>query len=186
MYFHNTNHFSKMEAKAGYWSMELEEESQILTTFRMPLGIFKSKRLLFGLSVSQDIFQEKIDQILEECPGTIGIADDISIFGKTEEEHDRNLITLMNEAKKNGLVFNSEKCMIKQTEIEYFGMVFSTNGMRPSEKKVVDLQAMPTPVTKTELQEFLGLVTYISPFINNLSAQAKPICSLLRKEVPFQ
>jgi len=107
-----------MDTKAGYWSVELEEESQILTTFRTPLGKYKFKRLPFGLSVGQDIFQEKIDQILEECPGTIGIADDIAIFGKTEEEHDRNLITLMNEAKKNGLVFNSEKCMIIQTEIE--------------------------------------------------------------------
>jgi len=65
-------------------------------------------------------------------------------------------------------------------------MVFSTNGMRPSEKKVVYLQAMPNLTTKTELQEFLGLVTYLSPFINNISAQAEPIRSLLKKEVPFQ
>ena len=39
--------------------------------FRTPLGRYKFKRLPFGLNVSQDIFQQKIDHILENCPGTM-------------------------------------------------------------------------------------------------------------------
>ena len=35
----------------------------------------------FGLVMSQDVFQQKMDQILEQCPGTIGIADDVAVFG---------------------------------------------------------------------------------------------------------
>jgi hypothetical protein len=184
--FNGAKLFSKLDAKAGYWSVELEDASQILTTFRTPFGKYKFKRLPFGLSVSQDLYQEKIDHILENCPGTIGMADDIAVFGKTEEEHDQNLITLLNEAKKNGLVFNSGKCTIKQSQIEYFGMIFSSAGMKPDHKKIADLKAIPPPTSKTELQEFLGLVTFLGPFIPNLSAQAEPIRALLKKDVPFQ
>ena len=184
--FHGAKFFSKLDAKAGYWSVELEEESQLLTTFRTPFGRYKFRRLPFGLCVSQDYFQQKIDQIIENCPGTVGIADDIACFAASEAEHDRNLLNLMEEAKKNGLVFNSDKCVIKQPQIEYFGMVFSANGMKPDQAKVVDLQAMPAPTSKTELQEFLGLITYLSPFIRNLSAQAEPIRKLLCKDTPFQ
>ena len=65
-------------------------------------------------------------------------------------------------------------------------MVFSANGMKPDEAKVADLQAMPAPTSKTELQEFLGLITYLGPFILNLSAQVEPIRKCLRKDTPFQ
>ena len=67
----------------------------------------------FGLVMSQDVFQQKMDQILEQCPGTIGIADDVAVFGQTEEEHEQNLHNLMQVAAKSGLVFNSKKCIIK-------------------------------------------------------------------------
>ena len=42
----------------------------------------------FGLVCSQDIFQKKMDQILEECQGCIGITDDITVHGCTKAEHD--------------------------------------------------------------------------------------------------
>ena len=62
-------HFSKLNAKNGYWSVELDEESQLLTTFNSPFGRFCFQRMPFGLVVSQDMFQQKMDQILEQCPG---------------------------------------------------------------------------------------------------------------------
>ena len=108
-------HFSKLDAKNGYWSVELDEESQLLTTFNSPFGRFCFQRMPFGLVMSQDVFQQKMDQILEQCPGTIGIADDVAVFCRTDEEHDQSLHNLMQVAAKSGLVFNSKKCIIKGT-----------------------------------------------------------------------
>ena len=48
----------------------------------------------------------KMDQILEQVDGAIGIADDIVVYAKSEEEHDKILHRLMQIAAKNGLVFN--------------------------------------------------------------------------------
>lgn len=53
--FANAKVFSKLDAKAGYWSIHLDPESQLLTTFRTPFGRYCWTRLPFGLSVSQDI-----------------------------------------------------------------------------------------------------------------------------------
>ena len=49
----------------------------------------------FGLRTSQDLFQQKLDQILESCPGCIGIADDVAVCGRDAEEHKKNLHNLM-------------------------------------------------------------------------------------------
>lgn len=46
-------------------------------------------------SVSQDLFQAKMGQILEGLKGVVSIAHDIAFFGESEEEDDRNLINLM-------------------------------------------------------------------------------------------
>jgi hypothetical protein len=66
--------FSKLDAKAGYWAIPLEEESQLLTTFRTPFGRYCWMRLPFGLTVNQDIFQSRMDEVLEGLTCTVGIA----------------------------------------------------------------------------------------------------------------
>ena len=127
----------------------------------------------FGLVMSQDVFQQKMDQILEQCPGTIGIADDVAVFGRTEEEHDQSLHNLMQVAAKSGLVFNSKKCIIKAPQIHFFGMVYDADGAHPDPKRVEDIKALPPPSNEAELQQFLGIVTYMSPFIPHMSSDPK-------------
>ena len=65
--------------------------------------------------MSQDIFQARMDEILVDRPGVVGITDDVSVHDKDEEEHDRNLKALMDRAKETGLVFNSNAQSDNQT-----------------------------------------------------------------------
>ena len=48
------------------------------------------KRMPFGMKMSQDVFQIQMDRILEQCPGVIGIHDNVIIYGYTREDHDAN------------------------------------------------------------------------------------------------
>ena len=79
--------FSKFDAKQGYWNIKLDGESSYLTTFNTHRGRYRFLRMPFGLRMSQDIFQKKIDETYEKCRGAVGIADDINVFG-TESTHD--------------------------------------------------------------------------------------------------
>lgn len=71
--FTNAKVFSKLDAKAGYWSIPLHRDSQLTTTFRTPFGRYCWQRLPFGLNVSQDIFQSRMDIILENLQGVVNI-----------------------------------------------------------------------------------------------------------------
>jgi len=126
-----------------------------------------------------------MDEMLEGLSGCASIADDICVFGKDEEEHDRNLLALMETAKRHGLVFNSEKCAIKEKSISFFGNVYSKDGIAPDPTKVKDIHQMPTPQTKEDLQRFLGLMTYVGNFIPNLSTLAAPLRDLIKTDVPY-
>ena len=53
--------FSKLDALHGYWNITLHEESTLLTTLNTHKGRYIFLRMPFGLKMSQDIFQKKVD-----------------------------------------------------------------------------------------------------------------------------
>jgi len=76
-----------------------------------------------------------MDFILEKCPRTVGISDDIAVHGPTEEEHDANLHNAMLVARQHGLVFSLDKCMIKEPKITFFGMYLMQEGYILTQKR---------------------------------------------------
>ena len=184
--FSGAQFFSKLDAKSGYWSVPLDEKSQLLTTFNSPFGRFCFKRLPFGLKTSQDVFQRAMDQILDGLPGIVAIADDIIVYGIDEKDHDENLHKLMQRAQKKGLVFNSSKCKIKEDSIPFFGHIYSKKGVSPDPSKVQAIRDLCIPKNAAEVQSFLGMITYLAPFIPNLSSHTAPIRQLLQKDSDFQ
>ena len=106
----------------------------------------------FGLRMSQDVFQAKVDQTIEGCSSTVGIADDIVLYGKSEE-HD-----MTNRCTSTGLKLNLDKYKIKQKKIKFNGVICSADGIQLDPDKVSALKMTP-PTSKQELQAFLGLAT---------------------------
>ena len=66
-------------------------------------------------SLSSDFFQYNKDEIfgpIEQCWGT---ADDLIVFGYSEEDHNRVLFVVLHKTKCVGLHFNSDKCIFCYT-----------------------------------------------------------------------
>ena len=153
--------------------------------FNTPYGQYYFLHLPFGLACSQDVFQKRMDQILEECEGYIGIADDVTIHGHTEADQDACLWKPMEVAQKYGLVFNPKKRKFKTPMVKFFGCLYEESGVNPDLEKVDDVHALPTQTNITELQKFLGMVTYLCPFIPGLSTLTALPHELCKKDAEF-
>ena len=134
---------------------------------------------------SQDVFQLWMDAILEQCPGVIGIYDDMVIFGVDQEDHDANLINLLNICQKEGLVLNSKKLELQRERVTFFRVEYSAQGMHPDPKKVQGIIEMTAPTDKQQQQSFLGMVNYMVTFIPNLSHHTEPLQVMLKKDNMF-
>ena len=82
--------FMSLDLKAGYWQVEMDEESIPYTAFMVgPLGFYECVCMPFGLTNAPATFQ----RLMESCLGdyhlkySIIYLDDIIIFSKTPEEH---------------------------------------------------------------------------------------------------
>ena len=92
--------FTKVDGIACYYCIKLYEESQLLTPFNSLEGCYCFQHPPQGLVCTQDIFQKKIDHIMEQCTGVIGITDDFCIHGNGPVEHDAWLHHFMSHLLK--------------------------------------------------------------------------------------
>ena len=177
--------FTKADALKAFLQVHLTEESSKLRVISTHKGQCRFKRLPFGAKMSQDVFQMKMDLIMEKCPGVISIHDDIVIYGTSEEDHDTNLINLLNVAQIEGLVLNSKKLELKQPRVYFFGAEYSTEGMHPCSKKIQCITKMTPPIDKQELASFIKMVTYMGNFVPHLSHHTEPLRAMLKQDAVF-
>ena len=136
--------------------------------------------------MSQDVFQMKMDLIMERCPRVISIHDDIVVYGVSKEDHDANLVNLLNVAQIEGLVLNSKKLELKRPRVSFFGVEYSADGMHPCPKKIQGITEMtPPPTDKQQLASFIGMVTYMGNFVPHLSHHTEPLRAMLKQEAVF-
>uniref|UniRef100_A0A1A8L2U7 Gypsy retrotransposon integrase-like protein 1 n=1 Tax=Nothobranchius pienaari TaxID=704102 RepID=A0A1A8L2U7_9TELE len=178
-------YFRVMDARSGYWAIQLTTKSSLLTTFNTIFGRYRFLHLPFGIISAQDIFQRKIDETYEGLNGVVAIVDDILVFGRTKEEHDDNLRAMLERTRERGVRLNPEKCVIGATEVSYFGHKLTREGIQPDQNKLQAIKDMPPPENKNELETILGMANYLSRFAPRLSEVNAPLRQLLKQDSEF-
>lgn len=87
--------WSKLDIREAFLQIELDDDSKDVTTFITGRGLFRFKRLPFGLVSAPELFQKAMDEILAGCEGVIWYLDDVIIEGKDMEQHDVRLNEVM-------------------------------------------------------------------------------------------
>ena len=178
-------YFSKLDATSGYWQIPLEEESSYLITFNTHMGRYRFRVIPFGIVCAQEVFHRTIDEKFRNMKGVETVIDDFLIWGKTLEEHDRNLKKCLDRIKVFGLTLNQDKCEFRLTEIEYLGEKLTQNGILPDEKKISAILDCRTPQDKGDVQRLLGMINYISKFTQHMSDVTAPLRELIKKHAHF-
>ncbi|CAM1319115.1 Uncharacterised protein g7110 [Pycnogonum litorale] len=183
---HGIQYFSVVDTKKGYWLVELDNESSYLCTFNTPFGRFRFKRLPFGVVLSQDIFQRKLDEVYKDIQNVIGIVDDIVICGRTPEEHDKAFLQMLEATKRNNISLNSEKIQFKMPSVEFYGHTFGADGVQPSQSKIEAMKSIKTPTNIKEFQTILGMFTYLNRYSTKIADLTAPLRELVKKNVHFK
>ena len=126
-----------------------------------------------------------MDSVYIGLPGVTGIADDMIIFGKSELEHDRNLLQFLETTRKNGLVLNKSKLQFKKQEVHFFGHQWNSHGITPDPKKIDSILKMEFPKDKETMHSFLGLINFLNRYSPQLAELCAPLQSLILKDTHY-
>ena len=108
--------------------------------------------------------------------------DDILIFTKTEEEHERAVWRVLEVLTEHKLFLCLEKCEFHWKQIEYLRLVISVNKVEMDPVKVARVCDWPTLENQTDVQAFIGFVNFYHRFIRDFSTIARPLFDLTHSD----
>ena len=79
----------------------------------------------FGLTNAPSTFQDMMNHVLSDVLdiGVLAYMDDILVYGKTKQEHDKLVKEVLKRLQENGLAISPEKCVWRMQEVEFWDML---------------------------------------------------------------
>ena len=111
--------------------------------------------------------------------------DDVLVGTETEEGHDEIVEKVLRRLEENDLYVKPEKYTWKVRKIEFLGVVIGPNGIEIEREKVNGVLSWLEPKNVKDVRKFLGLANYYQRFIKDFSQVARPINTLMRKDVKW-
>src|SRR5439155_18912917 len=158
------------------------------TAFITPFGLYEFLVMLFELSYAPVTFQRLMNRVLQEFLGDFVAIylDNVIIFTKgTFEQHMNYLQQVFEAFRITNLKIKLKKCHFCLLNIYFLGHVVGRNGIKPDPEKIKKVKNYPILTNLTELHAALKLFSYYRKFIKDFSRIAKPMNSLLKKDIPY-
>jgi hypothetical protein len=180
-------YFSKIDLRSGYHQIRIASEDVPKTAFRTRYGHFEFLVLPFGLTNAPATFMHLMHEAFREFLDVFALVflDDILIFSKTLEEHERHVDQVLEKLHRHKLFAKESKCDLFKTEVEFLGHLVGRQGVRMMSDKVKAVNEWPTPKRVTDVRAFLGTAGYYRKFIKDFSLISAPLTELTKDMVQF-
>ena len=144
---------SKFDLDYAYGQLKLSRRAMDLCIFAVTggnfTGYYRFLKSFYGLADIPTIFQEKIDQTLEnKHPVWL---DDIIVVTK--------LIDVLTKLEIAAYRLSESKSELFKTEKEWIGHKIEQNGIRPLQDKLLAIKELKEPKNEKELKSFLRAIS---------------------------
>lgn len=173
-----------LDAWNGYHSVLLDESSRELTSFITPWGVYRYKTAPQGYLASGDAYTHRYDNIVKDFGDIAKCVDDVCLWGNSEEETFFKTCRYLDLCSKNGIVFNPEKFVFCEDEVEFLGFMITTNSVKPATHMLQSIQDFPVPTDISGVRSFFGLINQVS-YAFSMADTMVPFRDLLKPSTPF-
>lgn len=146
--------FSTIDLANAYHQVPLHEDSRDLTAFITHEGLFRYKRVCYGLASAPAAFQKLMCTILRGVTGVQCYLDDIIVFGDSVTSHDAHLKIVLHKLQEAGLHLNEKKCTFHQKKLTFLGHTISKAGLMPDHSHLEAIRNAPPPSDVPTLRSF--------------------------------
>lgn len=177
-------YFCVVDLRDAFQQIEISKNSQDLFTSNTHMGLFRYRRLFFGISNAPTFFQSVMDEALKGLPLVVCFIDDVLIGGCTLKECMENVIATFKRFSEYNIRIKMEKCKFFEPSVKYLGHIIS-EGIKPNPYKVKAIVEAPRPNDITQLKSYLGLINYYGKFMPNLSTELHDLYELTKNDVEY-
>ncbi|OWZ08465.1 hypothetical protein PHMEG_00018991 [Phytophthora megakarya] len=181
--------FSTLDLRSGYWQIRVEEENRDKTAFTTKRGLYRFKRIPFGLCKALATFQRLMNGVLRGLTWLTCLIylDDIIIFTRGGvARYVVELACVFERLREAGLSLKLKKCTFLTNAMEYLGHHLSDQGVHPAERLVKSVREFPQPADAHEVKRFVHPADYYRKFIAVFGSIVEPLTRLLKKDMEWQ
>jgi hypothetical protein len=159
--------FSKIDLRSGYHQLKIQASDIPKIAFITRYGLYEYTIMSFELTNAPAYFMHPMNKVFMEYLDKFVVVfiDDILIFSKNEEEHDRYLRLVLLKLRENQLYAKLNKCEFWLKEVSFLGHIISEGGISVDPSKIKDILSWNTPQNVSDIRNFLGLAGYYRRFI---------------------
>jgi hypothetical protein len=113
--------FSKIDLRSGYHQLKIRESDILKTAFRTRYGLYEYTVMSFRLTNAPAYFMYLMNKVFMEYLDKFVVVfiDDILIFSKTKEEHEKHLRLVLEKLRSNQLYAKFSKCEFWLTKVTF-------------------------------------------------------------------
>jgi hypothetical protein len=134
----------------------------------------------YFMNLMNKVFMEYLDKFV------VVFIDNILMFSKNKEEHDKHLRMVLQKLRENQLYAKLNKCEFWLKEVSFLGHIISEGGISIDPSKVKDVLSWNTLQNILGIRSFLRLAGYYRRFFEGFSKISKPMIELLEKGKTFE
>ena len=170
-------YFTTLHLKLACHQVPIKEEDRKYTAFEIDGKLYQFTRLPFGVTNGVSAFQTSIHHIIEveKLDDTFAYIDNLTVCGRTLDEHSKNLEKVNEILKKYNITFNENKSIICATSITHLGYIVSHNKIAPDYNRLKPLLETIPPSNLKSQKRIVGMFSYYNKFIKNFSDKIYPL-----------
>ena len=187
---HGSTFISAIDFNSGYHQIPCTDHAKTAIAFSPGYGFGQWTWNLMpqGIKPASSNFQRSMDKLfygLSDCV-LPPFYDDITIKGKTFEDHKTNVCCVLQWVRDSGFTLNALKCKFFQTRLPYLGYILNNGTILSDLSKVQAIKDFLQPTNVKSLRTFLGMAQFCDRFIRNFSVILAPLHELTRHHNTFK
>ena len=164
--------FLDLDMANSFHQIPLSEQASQLLSVQTPWGLVRPKFLPEGVGPASGMLQSIVKQIFdfEDFPDwTIVIFDNFLVLANDYEDAANKLERVIARCADFGVVLKMKKSFIGVETVTFFGYEVSHGKWKLSDARKQDINALPFPKSKKEMQSFLGAALFFHHHIPDYS-----------------
>ena len=185
--------YSALDLVDGYYQLLMRASDIPLTAVSTPSGMLWEWLVMpQGLSNAPATFNRLVTQLFRPHRAYAQTYfDDIFVHSRADhgksdvDNHIDHLRAVLECMRTNKLYANASKCIFGADEIPFLGCFIGKRGLRADPAKVKAIVDWPVPKNQKDLRKWLGLANYLHKYSENYADMARPLSTLLKKDVEW-
>ena len=181
----NGKYFTTADMNSAYNQMQLDEQSRRLTQFVIGNQQYEFNCLFYGISIGPAAFSAFLNKIFRPLilkKIAITYLDDVFMQSQTKEE----MFTVLEQYHKilqnENLKAAPDKSYFFLTRVKFLGHNIERNTITPLKSRIDAIQKLQPPTIKKKIQEFLGMLNFLSKYVYKMQLYLRPFYNILRQQ----